>query len=85
MPIQAHYYPYASAAYIEDPNLRLTVLTAGALGVSSQKEGQIEIMQDRRLTHDDNRGLNQGVLDNLPTKHVFRILLEHRKPDCDVS
>lgn len=36
-------------------------------------------MQDRRLTHDDDRGLGQGVLDNLPVLHLFRLVLESRE------
>lgn len=71
--------------YIEDSNLRLTVITSGPLGGSSLREGQLEIMQDRQLLHDDNRGLGQGVVDNVPTKHTFRILLEERQPNCYVS
>lgn len=74
-----------SAAYIEDKDVRLTVLTGSPVGCSSLKEGHIEVMLDRRLNQDDNLGLGQGVLDNRLTKHIFRILLERKTHKCQVS
>nr|XP_023028594.1 alpha-mannosidase 2-like [Leptinotarsa decemlineata] len=69
-------------AYIEDEYSRLTVTTSTPLGCSSLAPGQLEIMLDRRLNQDDNRGLGQGVLDNHPTRHIFRIVLEKRVQNC---
>jgi hypothetical protein len=71
-------------AYIEDETTRLTVLTGSPLGASSLREGHIEVMLDRRLNQDDNLGLGQAVLDNHPTKHVFRIILEQKTHSCRV-
>ena len=39
----------------------MNMLGAQALGVASLKEGQLEIMLDRRLNQDDGRGLFQVI------------------------
>lgn len=77
LPIQANYYPIPSGIYIEDDKLRLTLLTGQPLGGSSLKSGEIEIMQDRRLDQDDNRGMGQGVQDNEPVLNIFKLMLEN--------
>lgn len=85
LPIQANYYPIPTMAYIEDQTYRLSLITGSPLGTSSLKSGQLEIMMDRRLYQDDNLGLGQGVMDNHPTRHIFRLLLERRQNKCKVS
>uniref|UniRef100_A0A669B838 mannosyl-oligosaccharide 1,3-1,6-alpha-mannosidase n=1 Tax=Oreochromis niloticus TaxID=8128 RepID=A0A669B838_ORENI len=78
LPLQANFYPMPSQAYIQDGNYRLTLHTAQALGVSSLESGQLEVIMDRRLMQDDNRGLGQGLKDNKKTANRFRLLLERR-------
>lgn len=85
LPLQANFYPIPTMAFIEDRNIRLTVVSSSPLGCSSLASGQIEVMLDRRLNQDDNLGVGQGVLDNHPTRHIFRILLERRTHRCEVS
>lgn len=84
LPIQGNFYPMPSAAYIEDDKTRITILTGQPLGVSSLRQGELEVLQDRRLVQDDNRGLGQGVLDNRVTPNLFRILVERRLENCNV-
>uniref|UniRef100_U5EZM2 Alpha-mannosidase n=1 Tax=Corethrella appendiculata TaxID=1370023 RepID=U5EZM2_9DIPT len=78
IPLQANYYPVPSTMFIQDDLFRLTLLSAQPLGGGSLKSGEMEIMQDRRLNQDDDRGLGQGVTDNKPVLNIFKLILEPR-------
>ncbi|XP_039613919.1 alpha-mannosidase 2 [Polypterus senegalus] len=78
LPLQANFYPLTTMAYIQDEQVRLTLHSAQSLGVASLRSGQLEVIMDRRLMQDDNRGLGQGVQDNKVTANLFRLLLEER-------
>jgi len=82
LPLQGNWYPLPTMAYIQDDSSRLSVVTSSPLGGTSIKSGDLEIMLDRRLAQDDNRGLFQGVQDNKVTRHKFSLLLERRIAGC---
>ncbi|CAI5666111.1 unnamed protein product [Oreochromis niloticus] len=78
LPLQANFYPMTSAAFLQDSTSRLSLLSAQSQGVASLKPGELELVLDRRLQQDDNRGLGQGVTDNKLTASLYHLLLEDR-------
>lgn len=66
--------------YIEDDETRLTLLIDHASGVSSRREGLLEIMVDKRTMNDDARGMGEGVLDSRRTLHRYTLLMEPISP-----
>lgn len=47
--------------------------------------GELEVMLDRTLQQDDNRGLGQGVTDNKLTESLYHLLVEGRKGGAKVG
>uniref|UniRef100_A0A915HMT6 Glycosyl hydrolase family 38 C-terminal domain-containing protein n=1 Tax=Romanomermis culicivorax TaxID=13658 RepID=A0A915HMT6_ROMCU len=76
IPHQGNVYPMPTAAYLEDKNFRLTLLSGQPNGVVSSNTGQFEVFLDRRLMQDDNRGLFQSITDNKITPNVFKLVFE---------
>ncbi|OTF79215.1 hypothetical protein BLA29_006954 [Euroglyphus maynei] len=75
--IEGNYYPMTSAVFIEDEIRRFSVLSSHSHGVTSPRNGMIEIMLDRRIVYDDKRGLSEGVMDNIPVQSSFWLVFEH--------
>lgn len=85
LPLQANFYPMPNSAIIQDKKTRLTLHSGQANGVASLKSGSLEVILDRRLTQDDNRGLGQGVMDNKKTPANFRLFVEKFQTQQDQS
>ena len=76
LPLQANFFPMPTYVQMSDSNGRFSVLTERALGVAAPQQGMFEIMLERRPTKDDQRGLGQGIQDNVPTRISLRLLVE---------
>ncbi|KAM9840891.1 alpha-mannosidase 2 [Aulostomus maculatus] len=79
LPLQANFYPMSSASFLQDATSRLTLLAAQSQAVASLRPGELEVVLDRRLQQDDNRGLGQGITDNKLTASLYHLLLEDRR------
>lgn len=59
----SNYYPINSAIAIRnlDNNMQLTIMNDRSQGAAVLEDGSIEIMQNRRLLHDDGRGVGEAL------------------------
>ncbi|CAB3234741.1 unnamed protein product [Arctia plantaginis] len=60
-PIAGNYYPVTNEIYIQNDDLKMTVLTDRSVGGSSLVEGEIELMVHRRLLWDDAFGVGEAL------------------------
>lgn len=74
--VEANYYPITTGAFIQDNELRLTLLTNHAQGAASLEPGYLEVMLDRRTLYDDSRGMGEGIVDNQLTQQKYWLILE---------
>ncbi|XP_060063036.1 alpha-mannosidase 2-like [Ylistrum balloti] len=74
---EANYYPMTSMAVLEDQHNRLTLHSSQPHGVAGLQQGQLEVMLERQLLYDDERGLGEGVEDNKLTLSKFVLQIEH--------
>lgn len=61
IPVEANYYPATDSMFIEDNDIRVTLILSHGHGVTSLKEGSLEVMLDRRMQYDDNRFVSNYV------------------------
>lgn len=74
--IEGNYFPITTMAYIQDDDIRLSLLTNHAQGAASWQPGFLEVMLDRRTLYDDSRGMGEGLVDNRKTIMKFWLMIE---------
>lgn len=74
--IEANYFPITTCAFMQDDEMRLSLMTTHAQGAASLNEGEMEVMLDRRTSIDDGRGMGEGVFDSIKMEHKFYLTLE---------
>ncbi|XP_048002924.1 LOW QUALITY PROTEIN: lysosomal alpha-mannosidase-like [Leguminivora glycinivorella] len=72
-PIPGNYYPIVNEIYIEDEEVRLVANVDRARGGASLKDGWFEIMQHRRLKHDDAFGVGEALNETAGGKGLYSI------------
>uniref|UniRef100_UPI00398EF87F LOW QUALITY PROTEIN: epididymis-specific alpha-mannosidase n=1 Tax=Pristiophorus japonicus TaxID=55135 RepID=UPI00398EF87F len=72
-----NYYPLVRTAYIEESGTRLVILSERAHGISSQADGQVEMMLHRRLWNNKewNLGYNLTLNDTSVVRPLFWLML----------
>ncbi|XP_060554987.1 alpha-mannosidase 2-like [Ruditapes philippinarum] len=83
--IETNYYPVTTMVVLEDSVKRLTLHTKQSHGVASLHQGSVEVMLDRKVMSDDNRGLGEGVFDNRPTISNFILHFERKSSAIPVK
>lgn len=54
-------YPVNSLVSLDDGKTEMAVITDATMGGSSMRDGSLEVMTHRRLTHDDHRGVGEPL------------------------
>jgi len=72
-PVSGNYYPINTKAFIQDveKDVQFTVITDHSQGGTSLKSGQLEIMVNRRLTHDDGRGVGEPLNEDIVVRGKY--------------
>ncbi|XP_070469421.1 epididymis-specific alpha-mannosidase isoform X4 [Equus przewalskii] len=84
--IARNYYPMVQSAFIEDSGSRLVLLSEQAHGVSSQEDGQVEVMLHRRLWNGHMGAIERGLTlnDTSTARSLFWLLLGPRPGIADL-
>jgi len=74
-PVAGNYYPINTRAFLRDDekDVQFTIITDRSQGGSSLTSGELEIMVNRRLTHDDGRGVGEPLNEDIVVRGRYWI------------
>ena len=77
-PVAGNYYPSSGATYIEDGKrgVRFSTIVNQGHGVASLRNGEMEMMLQRRCVADDRRGVNEVLNERYHTEPQIMIMLD---------
>jgi hypothetical protein len=77
-PASGNYYPVNTRIMIQDAkqDLQLTIVTDRSQGGSSLLPGEVELMVNRRITHDDGRGVGEPLNEDIVVRGKYWIFLD---------
>jgi hypothetical protein len=77
-PQAGNYYPVNTRIFIQDEsqNEQLTVINDRSQGGSSLRSGQMELMVNRRTTHDDGRGVGEPLDEDIVVRGKFWLFFD---------
>lgn len=75
----------STTSYIEDDTTRFTLLTASPTGVTLIEEGRMQVLLGHNIAHDSFHNAEDNFWNDLPTKYVFKLVVEKKLPYCQVG
>jgi len=77
-PQAGNYYPVNTRIFIQDvdQNEQLTIINDRSQGGSSLHSGQMELMVNRRTTHDDSRGVGEPLDEDIVVRGKFWLFFD---------
>ncbi|XP_074275154.1 putative alpha-mannosidase At5g13980 [Silene latifolia] len=75
-PVAGNYYPINLGIYLHDDVNEFSVMVDRAIGGSSIKDGQIEIMLHRRLLRDDGKGVGEALNEEVCTPECIGLTVQ---------
>jgi len=72
-PVPANFFPMVARAFIQDTNrnAQLTLISDRSHGAASLKNGQLQVMLDRRCATDDGRGVGEILDEKIKTQQTL--------------
>merc|ERR1712113_155443 len=85
--IAANYYPSSGATYIEDlsEDIRFSTIVNQGHGVASLRDGEFEMMLQRRLLQDDSRGVAEVLNETYHTEPQIMIPLDNAENTANLN